>query len=79
MKQSKTIYSPIPLEDFKAHLGIDDREDTLAKLPLIWPRGIWRATGSVRGQNKEREHFEPVMPHNVRALLEPYRRRTILA
>jgi hypothetical protein len=31
MKQPKTVYSLIPLEDFKAHLGIDDREDSLAR------------------------------------------------
>ena len=34
MTQSKTIYSLIPLEDFKAFLGIDDREETLARFCL---------------------------------------------
>ena len=34
MKQPKTVYSLIPLEDFKAHLGIDDREDSLARFCL---------------------------------------------
>jgi hypothetical protein len=30
MKQSKSVYSLIPLDDFKALLGIDDREESLA-------------------------------------------------
>ena len=34
MKQSKTIYSLIPLDDFKVLLGIDDREDSLARFCL---------------------------------------------
>ena len=34
MKQSKSVYSLIPLDDFKALLGIDDREETLARFCL---------------------------------------------
>jgi hypothetical protein len=34
-------------------------------------------TGSVRGSGKDGEHFEMSMPENVKALLEPYRRKTI--
>ena len=34
-------------------------------------------TGSVRGQGKDGEHFEMSMPENVKALLEPYRRKVI--
>jgi hypothetical protein len=34
-------------------------------------------TGNVRGGGKDGEHFEMSMPENVRALLEPYRRKTI--
>jgi hypothetical protein len=34
-------------------------------------------TGNIRGAGKEGEHFEMSMPENVKALLEPYRRRTI--
>jgi hypothetical protein len=34
-------------------------------------------TGSVRGGGKDGEHFEMSMPENVRALLEPYRRKLI--
>jgi hypothetical protein len=34
-------------------------------------------TGNVRGGGKEGEHFEMSMPENVKALLEPYRRKTI--
>jgi hypothetical protein len=30
-----TLYSLIPLEDFKAILGIDDREDKLTRFCLI--------------------------------------------
>ena len=47
-----------------------------------WNMGRYRGqhigmTGSVRGQGKEGEHFEQSMPQNVKALLEPYRRRVI--
>ena len=34
-------------------------------------------TGSVRGGGKDGEHFELSMPENVKALLEPYRRKVI--
>jgi hypothetical protein len=34
-------------------------------------------TGSIRGGGREGEHFEMSMPENVKALLEPYRRRVI--
>ena len=34
-------------------------------------------TGNVRGTGKDAEHFEMSMPENVRALLEPYKRKTI--
>jgi len=34
-------------------------------------------TGSIRGGGKDGEHFELSMPENVKALLEPYRRRVI--
>jgi hypothetical protein len=34
-------------------------------------------TGNVRGAGKEGEHLEMSMPENVKALLEPYRRRVI--
>ena len=34
-------------------------------------------TGVVRGNAKDGEHFELSMPENVRALLEPYRRKVI--
>ena len=34
-------------------------------------------TGNVRGNSRDGEHFEMSMPENVRALLEPYRRKTI--
>ena len=34
-------------------------------------------TGNIKGSGKEGEHFEMSMPENVRALLEPYKRRVI--
>ena len=34
-------------------------------------------TGNIRGSGRDGEHFEMSMPENVRALLEPYRRKTI--
>jgi hypothetical protein len=34
-------------------------------------------TGNIRGSGKDGEHFELSMPENVKALLEPYRRKTI--
>jgi hypothetical protein len=33
--------------------------------------------GNVRGKGNDGEHLEPSMPENVRALLEPYRRKVI--
>ena len=34
-KQEKPLYSLIPLEDFKAIMGIDDREDKIARFCLV--------------------------------------------
>jgi len=34
MKQSKALYSLIPLEDFKTLLGVDDRDDNLSRFCL---------------------------------------------
>jgi len=34
-------------------------------------------TGNIKGAGKEGEHYELCMPENVKALLEPYRRKTI--
>jgi hypothetical protein len=34
-------------------------------------------TGNIRGAGIQGEHFEPSMPENVRALLEPYRRKVL--
>jgi hypothetical protein len=34
-------------------------------------------TGNVRGGGRDGEHFEMSMPENVKALIEPYRRKTI--
>ena len=34
-------------------------------------------TGIIRGSGRDGEHFEMSMPENVKALLEPYRRRVI--
>jgi len=34
-------------------------------------------TGNIRGSGKEGEHFELSLPENVKALLEPYKRKTI--
>ena len=34
-------------------------------------------TGSIRGTGVQGEHFEMSMPENVKALIEPYRRKTI--
>lgn len=34
-------------------------------------------TGNIRGSGRDGEHFELSMPENVKALLEPYRRKTI--
>jgi len=34
-------------------------------------------TGNIRGAGREGEHFELSMPENVKALLEPYRRKVI--
>jgi hypothetical protein len=34
-------------------------------------------TGNVRGGTRDGEHFEMSMPENVKALIEPYKRRVI--
>jgi len=34
-EQGNNLYSLIPLEDFKAVLGVDDRDDKLAKFCLV--------------------------------------------
>ena len=34
-------------------------------------------SGNIRGSGKDGEHFEMSMPENVKALLEPYRRKVI--
>jgi len=34
-------------------------------------------TGNIRGSGKDGEHFELSMPENIKALLEPYRRKVI--
>jgi hypothetical protein len=34
-------------------------------------------TGAIRGGGQEGEHLEPSIPENIRALLEPYRRKVI--
>jgi hypothetical protein len=34
-------------------------------------------TGNVRGSGKDGEHFEMTMPENVKALLEPSKRKVI--
>jgi len=48
----------------------------------IWNMNRYRGrrvglTGNIRGVGKEGEHFENTMPENVKALLEPYKRKTI--
>jgi len=35
MKQEKPLYTLIPLDDFKALLGVDDREDKIARFCLV--------------------------------------------
>ena len=56
--QEKQFYSLIPLEDFKAVLGIDDREDKLARFCLV------TASFSIEQHCKRRllwkKHFEQV-------------------
>jgi hypothetical protein len=47
-----------------------------------WNMGRYRGqrvgmTGNVRGSGKDGEHFELAIPQNVRALLEPYKRKVI--
>ena len=55
-KQEKPLYSLIPLEDFKALLGIDDREDKTARFCLV------TSTLSIEQHCKRRllrkKHFE---------------------
>jgi hypothetical protein len=84
MDNEPVLHSVIPLADFKAVLGIDDREDALSRYCLI------TATYTIEQYYKRRlirkkhtdyltfgEHLETSMPENVRQLLEPYRRKVI--
>jgi hypothetical protein len=48
----------------------------------VWNMNRYRGrrvgmTGNIRGSGKEGEHFEMSMPENVKALLEPYKRKVI--
>ncbi|MDR0475961.1 MAG: hypothetical protein LBH43_20130 [Treponema sp.] len=56
--EKNPIYSLIPLDDFKAVLGIDDREDKLARFCLV------TATYSIEQYCKRRmirrKHFENI-------------------
>ena len=58
MKQGKPLYTLIPLEDFKALLGIDDREDKIAQFCLV------TSTFSIEQYCKRRflrkKHFERI-------------------
>jgi hypothetical protein len=58
IKQEKSLYTLIPLEDFKAILGIDDREDKIARFCLV------TATLSIEQYCKRKllrkKHFERI-------------------
>ena len=68
-KQGKQIFSLLPLEDFKALAGIDDREDRLARFCLV------TATLSIEQYCKRRfsrkKHFEYI--EFTRDLIVPFR------
>jgi hypothetical protein len=76
-------YAPANFARAKLAAGKAPADLASACLELAsWNMGRYRGrhigmTGSVRGQGKEGEHFEQSMPQNVKALLEPYRRRVI--
>jgi hypothetical protein len=52
------IYSLIPLEDFKAVLGIDDREDKLAKFCLV--TGTFAIEQYCKRRLLRKKHFERI-------------------
>jgi len=57
-KQEKELYTLIPLDDFKALLGVDDREDKTARFCLV------TSTFSIEQYCKRRfprkKHFERI-------------------
>jgi len=54
----KTLYSLIPLEDFKAILGIDDREDKLARFCLV--TGTYTIEQYCKRRLLRKKHFERI-------------------
>jgi hypothetical protein len=56
LKQEKAIYSLIPLEDFKALLNIDDREDKTARFCLV--TGTFTIEQYCKRRLLRKKHFE---------------------
>jgi hypothetical protein len=73
----KVVYwSGYPLDKIPADLSSACLELAAWKMNRYKGKRIGM-TGNIRGSGKEGEHFELSMPENVKALLEPYRRKTI--
>jgi hypothetical protein len=58
MVNEKALYTLIPLEDFKAVLGIDDREDKLARFCLV--TGTFTIEQYCKRRLLKKQHFEIV-------------------
>jgi len=54
--QDKSLYTLIPLEDFKAVLGVDDREDKLARFCLV--TGTFTIEQYCKRRFLRKKHFE---------------------
>jgi hypothetical protein len=55
---TKALYSLIPLDDFKAVLGIDDREDKLARFCLV--TGTFTIEQYCKRRFLRKKHFERI-------------------
>ncbi|MDR0497316.1 MAG: hypothetical protein LBH42_06860 [Treponema sp.] len=58
MKHEKSLYSLIPLEDFKALLGIDDRENQTARFCLV--TGTFTIEQYCKKRLLRKKHFERI-------------------
>ena len=76
-----TAFKAVYMAGYKAGKAPQDLASACMEL-ASWNLGRYRGrrigmTGAVRSGGRDGEHFEMSMPENVKALLEPYRRKTI--
>jgi hypothetical protein len=78
VKQEKPLYTLIPLDDFKAVMGIDDREDKLARFCLV--TAAFSIEQYCKRRMLRRKHFEQLeYTEDLILLLREYPVTKILA